>query len=220
MVATPDAEPLGHIGWSRSRVWRGRRQLRRPHCEKPGSRCDLRPPDGRRAAEPGDRSRFVADPDARPLVPLPAHVSTNQKPAATSNQPLRVQCPRPGRVGPRSVQAHSYWCPAVVTDRERYVRGVMHRQPVIPRAEPVTQAATRISYEHDFVLAAHAGHGNRRRSKSSILSVRCVQLKLQASGGLHPDKRTARHRRDEPRPQVGTRLLVTFIGSLDLRAIG
>lgn len=86
---------------------------------------------------------------------------------------------------PRSVQPNANWSPAVLRHRERYFRGVLHLQPVIPCGQPVAQAATRISDEHDFVLTTHTGDGHRSRTKTSVVAASCIELKLQASGRLH-----------------------------------
>jgi hypothetical protein len=73
----------------------------------------------------------------------------------------------------------------MLTDRERYFRGVLHVQPVIPSGQPVAQAAMRISDEHDFVRTTHAGDGHRSRTKPSVVAASCIELKLQASWRLH-----------------------------------
>jgi hypothetical protein len=73
----------------------------------------------------------------------------------------------------------------VLPHRERYFRGVLHVEPVIPRGQPVAQAAMRISDEHDVVLTTYAGDGHRSRTKTSVVAASCIELKLQASGGLH-----------------------------------
>jgi hypothetical protein len=90
-----------------------------------------------------------------------------------------------GGRAPSLVQPDMDWCPAVFPHRERHFRSVLDLKPVIACGQPVAQAATRISDEHDLVLTTHAGDGHRRGSKTSVVAARCIELKLQASTRLH-----------------------------------